>query len=312
LSKIDLKLELNDKNLEKIGIALSSGVRIKILNLLYKSCYCIAEIAEQLNIPVSTTAFHIKILKEAGLILLSSKPSGKGNIKLVSRCVDKVIVDLIGSNSIEQGLKTCSMSIPIGSYFDADVSPTCGMASEQSIIISDDLPSAFFSDERLNAQIIWFSKGYVEYRIPNYLFKEKDLCNINISMEICSEAPNYQNDWKSDITFWINEKEICTYQSEGDYGKHRGRLNPNWWSDYSSQYGLLINITVNKECVYLNELPARGVKLSQLNLTDGNYFTFRLGNKPNAKSVGGVNLFGEKFGDYAQNILFKFDYKEKL
>ena len=33
------------------------------------------------------------------------------------------------------------------------------------------------------------------------------------------------------------------------------------------------------------------------------------GIKPDAKHQGGLNLFGERFGDYAQGLVYSVDYK---
>lgn len=43
--------------------------------------------------------------------------------------------------------------------------------------------------------------------------------------------------------------------------------------------------------------------LTDINLADTNYISFKLGVRPDAAHVGGMNLFGEKFGDYAQGLI---------
>lgn len=311
MGREDLRIDLEDEKLESLGMALSSKIRRKILLLLNTSSYSIVEIAEKLNIPVSTAAFNVKVLKDVDLVLVTAKQASKGNTKIVSRNVDKILIKLFDEVSYESEIKSHTVEVPVGSFFEAKVLPPCGMASEKSMLSIDDFPSVFYEPERFKAQIVWFSKGYLEFRIPNYFIKDKDVVDLNISFEICSEAPNYQNDWKSDITFWINDVELCTYLSDGDYGIRRGRLNPHWWPDYSTQYGKLVNIMIDNNNVFLNEKGVSGVKLKNLKITEGEYFTFRLGNKPDSKNQGGLNLFGAKFGDYAQSIIFKFDYKNK-
>ncbi|MEI3204121.1 MAG: hypothetical protein V8S73_05705 [Lachnospiraceae bacterium] len=37
-------------------------------------------------------------------------------------------------------------------------------------------------------------------------------------MEICSEAPGYKEDWKSDLTLWVNDVEVGTWTCPGDLG----------------------------------------------------------------------------------------------
>ena len=201
------------------------------------------------------------------------------------------------------------VNVPLGSFFDAQIEGKCGIASEKGIIISDDNPAVFFAPQRIDAQIIWFSGGFIEYRIPNYMMKDRQIDAISLSLELCSEAPNYRNDWKSDVTFWVNGVEVATYLSPGDFGGRRGRLNPEWWSDYSTQYGILKTLRITREGVYLDETAVNTYTIDKLKLTEGDYITFKIGIKKDAKNQGGVNLFGEKFGDYGQGLVFVVDYK---
>ena len=48
-----------------LGRALSSPVRLEMLQLLYENNMIIGDIAKKLNIPASSAAFHLKILEEA-------------------------------------------------------------------------------------------------------------------------------------------------------------------------------------------------------------------------------------------------------
>ena len=45
------------------------------------------------------------------------------------------------------------------------------------------------------------------------------------------------------------------------------------------------------------------VTINDLNLYENDIFIIKLGVKENAKNRGGVNLFGDCFGDYPQNIV---------
>jgi len=58
----------------------------------------------------------------------------------------------------------------------------------------------------MNAKLIWFGNGYLEYRFPNVTLKKKTLRKVEVSAEICSEDHEYNMDWPSDITLWINGK----------------------------------------------------------------------------------------------------------
>ena len=304
----DYRLHIDEEEkTASVIYALNAQARRNIMSLLKSSSYSVVELSKLLKLPISTVSFHLNILRKAGLVSVVVKKNTRGNAKIVSRKVDHILLDFI---SDEQSIKGghFAQEIPLGSYSDAHVESSCGMASEDSIIIADDLPGAFFSPERYKAQIIWFSKGYLEYKIPNYMIKGKKLNSITLSMELCSEAPNYRNDWESDITFWINGVEVATYVSPGDFGDRRGRLNPDWWSDYSTQYGIIKNLSVTEKGVYLDEGRVSNRNIQSLKVQEGDYILFRIGIKDDARHQGGVNLFGEKFGDFSQGIVFMADY----
>lgn len=295
---------------ERLSIAaqaIGTPVRRKIMTMLSSASYSIADLAKKLNLPISTVCFHVNILRKAGFVNVTVKRNTRGNAKLISRQLDSFTVNFLVDNYQTEN-KHFAMEIPIGSFTDAKVEAGCGMANEYGIIVADDTPGVFFSPERYTAQILWLSKGYVEYRLPNYMLKDKQLHSVKFSMELCSEAPNYRNDWESDITFWINGKEVATYVSPGDFGGRRGRLNPDWWSDFSTQYGIMKSVTITPEYVALDDTPVSTQNIQKLKLQEGDYITFRIGIKEDAKHQGGMNLFGERFGDYAQGIVYAADY----
>lgn len=304
----DYKLQIDEEEkMASVIYALNAQARRNIMSLLKSSSYSVVELSRLLKLPISTVSFHLNILRKAGLVSVVVKKNTRGNAKIVSRKVDHILLDLI---SDKQNTKTghFSQEIPLGSFSDAHVEASCGMANEESIIIADDLPGVFFSPERYGAQIIWFSKGYLEYKIPNYMIKDKKLNSITLSMELCSEAPNYRNDWESDITFWINGVEVATYVSPGDFGDRRGRLNPDWWSDFSTQYGIIKNLSITEKAVYLDENRVSTHNIQSLGIQNGDNIVFRIGIKENARHQGGINLFGEKFGDFSQGLVYMADY----
>lgn len=302
--------EADDDAIEKIASALSSKVRRDILRLVDEKSYNISEIAQQLEIPLSNAAFHVKHLQEAGMINVQEKPASRGMTKIISRKIDEISIKCRTSDNVSVTSNT-QMHIPIGSYTDCKAVASCGMASEKHMIEIDDTPGVFYNPERTTAQIIWMSEGYLEYRIPNYYLFDKEATELVFSMELCSEVSNYRNDWTSDITFWINGKELCTWTSPGDFGGRRGRLNPLWWSEVSTQYGLLKTVRVNTHGVYMDEKKMSSLKLEELQIEKGDYFTLRIGIRPDAENVGGFNLFGEKFGDYEQAIIVRVEHKMK-
>ena len=102
-----------------------------------------------------------------------------------------------------------------------------------------DDPRYFEHPDRYNADILWFTRGYVEYAIPNFIPASKKITQITISAELSSEAPGTNNDWPSDISFYLNDIHIGDWTSPGDFGDVKGLLTPDWWYANWNQYGLL-------------------------------------------------------------------------
>lgn len=302
---LDLNLE-DEEQLCRLGSALSSPARIQILKLLYHNSFNVAEIAEQLQIPTSSAALYIRSLENAGLINTIIQPGSRGSMKICSRKHDRIILNLTPSDPNVN--KVISVSMPVGSFTDCCTSASCGLASESGLIGVQDRPEAFFLPERFQAQILWSSSGYVEYKFPYQLPPSSIPKRLMLTAELCSEALNYKEDWQSDITFWIDGTECGTWHSPGDFGSRQGRLNPEWWSDGSTQYGKLVTLEITETGSLINSEPVSAIKLGDFSFENGKPITLRIGNKPNAKYVGGFNLFGEKFGDYEQDIILSFIY----
>ncbi|MDR1663979.1 MAG: helix-turn-helix domain-containing protein [Clostridiales bacterium] len=305
LKKISLSLTEKDA-LINVAKTLTSPLRVRILQMLNERSLNIHEIAEKLNIPASTAAINISILENSGLIMTRRQPGVHGHMKLCSRNCDTISINIHESTYNDHNVITVPM--PIGQYTDCDVQPPCGLVSEKSSFNADDDPSVFYHQNRGSAQLLWFSRGYVEYRFPATVLSSIDLVSCSISFEACSEAPFYRADWPSDITVWINGREIGTWSCPGDFGDHRGVYNPEWWSDTLTQYGHLKHWQVNRQGSYLDGNHCSGVTLEQLELTGKPYITVRIGIKEGSPRCGGINLFGEKFGDHPQGIHMSFEY----
>ncbi len=85
--------------------------------------------------------------------------------------------------------------MPIGNYKDFEVKPTCGLASAKGVIGELDDVKSFLNPNHTNAQILWFGSGYVKYLFPNDLPKGSQAIKLELSMEICSETSDYNEDW---------------------------------------------------------------------------------------------------------------------
>ncbi|WP_413408800.1 ArsR/SmtB family transcription factor [Paenibacillus amylolyticus] len=305
-----LELSFDDPDkLVTVTHALSTRSRVDILRLLILKNLNIVEIAEALKLPVSTVASNIKVLEAARLINTELLPASRGAMKVCSRNYDDIHIALNTEKALPKGdVQVYEVDMPIGHYSDCEVSPTCGMASADGMIIREDEPASFFHPKHIGAQIMWFRKGYVEYLMPLEIPTGARIESLELSMEICSEAPNYDHNWPSDISVWINGVDIGTWTCPGDFGDRRGKLNPAWWYEWSTQYGLLKTWRVDREKTTLDMEKISTVTLNQLNLQDTHKLRMRVGIKPDAVYQGGINLFGRQFGDYDQNIKMTLNY----
>jgi len=288
-----------------IGNALASVDRIRILKLLSQRPMSISEISETLSMAISSVSYHIDILAESQLVFISYQPGIKGHKKLCSKAALNISINWEDTSIAPDAPVIETVEMPIGNYVECNVQPPCGLAGRESVIAPLDIPQLLFTPKRTAAQLFWFKSGYVTYKFPNYFFQShQQFRKISFSMELCSETSYYRTDWPSDITFWINGIEIVTITSPGDFGGRRGIFTPEYWFINSTQYGILTEFSIDDKGVYIgNKLVNHSVTFSDLKLDEGNGILFKLGIKPDAVHIGGINLFGKYFGDYPQAIV---------
>ena len=298
----------NLPSLEMISKALASEKRLAILNFLGSHTCSVLEISEALNMPFTTTTQHINILKHAGIIKTDLQPSTRGVQKICWRVYDRILIQLpVLRNEAEK----IEISMPVGAFSDIRALPTCGLLSETSIIGHLDDPTSFYEPDHIHAQLLWFSKGYVEYIFPNHLNPANELETFEFSFEACSEAPLSHPNWPSDITVWVNDHEIGTWTSPADFGGVRGALTPSWWGLDAAQFGLLKIWKVNAGGCFIDGVRTADSKLKDLNINFGEVIRVRIGIKPDAQYVGGLTLFGKKFGNYPQDLVMRLWYQNR-
>ncbi|MFD9627407.1 ArsR/SmtB family transcription factor [Peribacillus muralis] len=304
---LELTIDESDR-LITVAHALASEIRISILKLLNFQKMNIIEIAEKLDLPVSTIASNIKVLEVSGLINTELQPATRGKMKVCSRNFDDIYM-LLNLNIRHNDPKNCyEIEMPIGHYVDCEITPTCGIINQNGVVQPEDDTSLFYHPERISAQLIWLRQGFLEYRFPLSISGNAKIESVQFSMELCSEAPHYDHNWPSDITVWINGKEICTWTSPGDFGDRRGKLNPTWLRDNHTQYGLLKNWKLDNTGSYLDAVKVSSVTLSDIEIHSQKFLILKVGVKSNAVNVGGINLFGKGFGDHNQDILMRIIY----
>jgi predicted transcriptional regulator len=308
--KETIQLSIKDtKKIQMIAKALISEPRLEILKLLDSEVLNISEIADRLSIPISSAALHVKVLEEAGLVVSQPVPGNRGTQKRSNSRVEAIHLSIMPSMQPQSPYRTAYFSIPIGNYFDFQVKPPCGIATENAFLSFADNTRTFYLPEHSQAQLIWFSEGYLEYRIDAAMAEpEKKVERVEFSFEVCSEAQGYNNDWPSDITLWINGIEVGAFTTPGDFGGVRGKQNPIWWPDTMTQYGELHVLSVRTDGTYIDDKRTSDETLKSLWECRKDALLFRIGVKPDAKNVGGINLFGARFGNLSQHINVKVDY----
>lgn len=302
---------LHVKNLDEgleVFKALGSELRINIIKLLQENHEMnMNELATSLGITNGALTSHIKKLEESGIIRVMTERGGHGNQKICKVAVDKIVVD-VESEETEEDQNIYNTEVKVGHYSDYNVYPTCGLATSKAIVGEVDDPRYFSHPDRINAGILWFTKGYIEYMIPNLLPSATKIDQITVSLEISSEAPGINNDWPSDISIFLNDVKIGTWTSPGDYGDVQGIFTPDWWFPNWNQYGLLKMIVINKKGTFVDGLKISDVTINQFNLDYKSTVRFKFEIEEDAKNIGGITIFGSEFGNYNQDIKVRIAY----
>ena len=300
-----LHIKSLDEGLELFK-ALGSDIRVEIIKiLLNENAMNMNELASRLNITNGALTSHIKKLEECGVVTVSSEASGHGNQKVCSVHLDKILIELQDKPESENIYTT---DIKVGLFSDYNVYPTCGLATSNRLIGEVDDTRYFAHPDRHEADILWFTKGYVEYAIPNFVPANQRIDEICISMELSSEAPGVNNVWPSDIYFYLNGTLLGTWTSPGDFGDVKGIFTPDWWFPNWNQYGLLKMLVINHKGTFIDGLQISDVTIDQFKISSKSPLKFKLEVPENAEHVGGLTIFGRGFGNYNQDINIKMAY----
>ncbi|WP_130837726.1 ArsR/SmtB family transcription factor [Lachnoclostridium sp. Marseille-P6806] len=287
--------------------ALGSEVRLEIIKILLENdSMNMNELAGHLHITSGALTGHIKKLEDCGIVTVSMENGRHGNQKMCSVHLDSILVDLKGERSGDKNVYRTQ--IRVGHYTDYEVYPTCGLASGVSLIGEVDDARYFAHPDRYNADIVWFTKGYIEYVIPNFIPASQKIDQIMLSAELGSEAPGVNNVWPSDIHFYLNGKFIGIWTSPGDFGDVHGLFTPDWWYPNWNQYGLLKLLVVNRNGSFIDGLRISDVCIDDLELNHHSPIKFRMAVPDCAAHVGGLTIFGRSFGNYSQDIDVRISY----
>ncbi len=291
----------------KLFKALGSEVRVEIVRILIEQGnMSMNELAGRLGITNGALTGHIRQLEECGVITISSDTAvGHGNQKLCSVHLDRILIDLQREVN-DQNVYTAT--IKVGRYSDYDIYPTCGLATATHLIGEVDDARYFAHPERFDADILWFTRGFVEYQIPNFVPASQQIDEICVSLELSSEAPGVNSAWPSDINFHLNDVLLGSWLSPGDFGDVRGMFTPDWWYPNWNQYGLLKMLTINHKGTFIDGLLISDVTIDRFRFAPDVPARLRISVPDTAEHIGGVTIFGKNFGNYRQDIDVRISY----
>lgn len=286
--------------------ALASPLRLQILQLLHDNgAMNVNDIRAALGLPQSTIATNVIVLEESGLVTTKSIKGKRGQQKICSARFSEILVRFANGPAATAS-EVIEVAMPPGLYTSCEVAAPCGLCSSSSVIGLLDVPDTFLDPQRMDAALVWFGRGFVEYKFPNNVrLSQMVLGRLELSCELASEAPGSASDWPSDITLWINDVRIGSWTSPGDLGGRRGRYTPRWWKTESSQFGELKTWTIDHHASFLDGNRLSEVTLSDLSLWDHRSIRVRIGIEEGAAHPGGVNIFGKGFGDHDQDIVMR-------
>ncbi|WP_166244973.1 ArsR/SmtB family transcription factor [Paenibacillus turpanensis] len=286
--------------------ALASEVRLKMIELLAEQPMNNKDLAARLGLSAAIVSMHVKKLQQAGIITSNMIRLEGGTHKVNSLAVDGIEISLPQRQGQSRAFH--EVSVPVGHYTQFDVHPTCGLATTEKLIGQLDDPRYFLHPERMHANILWLGKGFVEYKVPNYLLPSQRVSELELALEIGSEAPGVNRNWPSDIRFYVNGVDLGYWTSPGDSGEGRGAYSPDWWRDEINQYGFLKVIRVGPDGTYIDGERMSDTTIEDLPL-ERNQWTLRFAVEEDAVHVGGMTLYGAGFGNYNQDVIFRVYYE---
>lgn len=288
--------------------ALASEVRWRIMSLIADREMNVKDIAIKLELSPSIVTMHIRKLELAGLIGSRRVRLNGGTHKMCFLTQEKVEIEL---PSASRAARIREQSISVGHYTAFEVHPTCGLGTREKEIGTWDDPRYFLDPERVHAAILWFGRGYIEYKTPNNLTADQTADAIEISMEMASEAPGLRDHWPSDIRFTFNGISLGIWTSPADFGRAaRGRYTPEWWHRNVNQYGLLKTIRIDTTGTFMDGEWMSDVTVEDIKLGEP-FWRLRFTVDEQAANVGGLTLYGSGFGNHDQDIVIRVHLSDR-
>lgn len=288
--------------------ALDSPVRLEIIDIISHETVTPTQLAQRLNISKAAVSKNLHILEAAKIIRLQKGRDNRHNVPVMN--IEKISINF--PQKIFPEYHKTTYDIPIGNYFAIDnVAPSCGIATATKIITPMDDRNVFFDASRLQAQMLWFTQGSIEYIIPNELPQNGHIELLEFDIEMSSEFPLSNNNWRSKIGFWLNNTFLGATELPGNFSDVPGKYTPNWWPPKFSQYGILNHIRIGELDTSIDSVTISDIKINDLNLETESRLTLKMAALPfEDGTYGGLTLFGESFGNHRQNIQANVYYSQ--
>ncbi len=145
--------------------SLASPLRLRILQLLKSQGELhMNDVSRLLGLPQSTTASNIQLLEPAGLVRTETRKANKGQQKICMACFDEVVIRLDG-DVLAETRDVIEVAMPLGLYTGSQVTTPCGLCSTKGVIGLLGAPHSFLDPRRMQAALLWFGCGHVEYKV---------------------------------------------------------------------------------------------------------------------------------------------------
>ena len=180
LFELNIDKEEDKESILKIGIALSSPIRVAILKQVNERGKTLSELAKLNYVSFSSIVFHTKLLEEANLIRIKTiKVNNVYSKYVIKGCISiNIHFNDVSFNTTET--EKIEESMPVGCYTNANFGQNNGFVING--IFHSFYENTPFLNDRFKADLIYSSNGFVEYSFDNSKIKDKNVEEIMFSL----------------------------------------------------------------------------------------------------------------------------------
>lgn len=284
--------------------ALGSETRIAILELLIEQGPMrMTKIAQELQITGGALTTHVRMLNEAGILLIQTKGGRHGIQKVCSVNNERILIE---APMRAQGQQIYDADIDIGQFIDCEATAPCGIATTDRLLRPHEDPSSFSDPERLRAGVLWLSKGFVEYAVPSFVKAGQKLTKLEIALEVAPGAPKGEEADTTDLAISLNGRDLGELTLKPGRDNMVGKANPAWWNSEYRQRGVNRLISVDSTGTYVDGEQLSNTTLEDLQIKGKRSMPLRIAT---VAGKPGFTLFGRCFGGQAYGIRVRSHYK---